>query len=895
VEIEIAGKTYVYYYRDILQAGLDALAAAETVSFGPTVTAGQDMLAASLAGWSVRDDHERRGTLDVDLYLDECRDVRRLHGANAKVMAMQLHADEALVSWSGAAYIFPVRADLVNVVDGGGQWETVGYIEHIPKAVGKSAAAKLNVRDARNDLLQRCLAVSLRRLVLASEEGITAVVPGHGSVLLVPRVTGLVVDQVEERCVLALMGNQCRYFCSPCMEDRRTRGALLGVRAVDRDVINTLDAQLAAAVVRAEDPRPSRRRALGEEHSALAFVPALGAVHGLSTGAANLYRIVSFDLLHVWKLGVLRLLAQRLPLVLRGICGAGGHARMGTVGQTLDAINMRGWELGRNCKATPAPPGCFVPMTEPQATMKGRSWRYFSIFWPFMVAGALGPAPVVPPATLDGAPVAPTGSMPQAATVSADGSSGASRDTSSDGTGDDVSVAVSDAAGNVASEVGDGWGEVPGDDLAVAEEPVSALPDERLASTSADKENFPGVAVHDAFLETFCRAARLGGLLFGDNVADPHVVTESQINMIDEAANELGVDAIQTLYGHVNTTKLHRLIQHLGDELRARGNLWEGDTSTNEKLHGSCKRMFKRSNKRGPGVALQMMRCDESQSAVIRELFDADEGVAASGVDVGPTLDTCRTTANSSGNTGRGGGGDGGGDGAGAAATTSGAASEDHGSPAATSPLGTAALTFTGRAQRMAIGDLRKFAELGTLGGALGLDDREYVTVHNTVRIMAQFEWGAKTSLQHLRASERFFGRSWYSFVRYVGVDGATCWGRLRLALRSVGAERRSCVVLQRMRRATHRESCVLTRYGCIRLRSDFATADDEYPVLEVVNATDLLRAQDVQVDWQDLADRLGVQATPSSTVDTATERRASRFFTNPFYPWTSRELAPGL
>jgi len=43
--------------------------------------------------------------------------------------------------------------------------------------------------------------------------------------------------------------------------------------------------------------------------------------------------------------------------------------------------------------------------------------------------------------------------------------------------------------------------------------------------------------------------------------------------MIDEAANQLGVDAIQTLYGHVNTTKLHRLIQHLGDELRARGNL----------------------------------------------------------------------------------------------------------------------------------------------------------------------------------------------------------------------------------------------------------------------------------------------------------------------------------
>jgi len=452
-------------------------------------------VAASPAGWSVPDDHERRGTLDADLYLDESRDVRRIHGPNAKVMAVQLHADEALVSWSGAAYIFPVRANFVNVVDGGGQWETVGYIEHIPKAVGKSAAAKLKVSDARNDLLQRCLAVSLRRLVRASEEGITAVVSGYGSLLLVPRVTGLVVDQVEERCILALMGNQCRYFCSPCMEDRRTRGSLLGVRAIDRDVIATLDAQLAAAVVRAEDPRPSRRRALGEEHSALAFVPALGAVHGPSTGAANLYRIVSFDLLHVWKLGVLWLLAQRLPLVLRAICGAGGRARMGTVGQTLDAINMRGWELGRNCKATPASPGCFVPMTEPQTTMTGRSWRHFSVFWPFMVAGAIGPARVAPPATLDGAPVAPTGDMPQAATVDASGSSDASSDTPSDDSADDVGVAASDAAGNAASEADDGWGEVPGDNLAVAEEPVSALPDERLASTSAYKDNFPGMGI----------------------------------------------------------------------------------------------------------------------------------------------------------------------------------------------------------------------------------------------------------------------------------------------------------------------------------------------------------------------------------------------------------------
>jgi len=891
VPIVIDGKSHVYYYRDILQAGLDALASAESVSFGGAMSVEEDLAAAHPDGWTVPDAFESRGTLDADMYVDEGRDVRRIHGADAKVMAVQLHADEALVSWSGANYIFPVRANFVNVLDGGGRWETVGYLQHLPKAVGRSAKAKLKVSDARNELLQRCLAVSLRRLVRASEDGVTATVAGHGSVLLVPRVTGLVVDQVEERSILGLMGNQCRYFCSPCMEDKRTRGGLLGVPALDRDVNATLDAQLAAAIVRAEDPRPSRRRALGDEHSALAFAPALGAMHGLSTGATNLYKIVSFDLLHFWKLGVLRLLAQRLPSVLHAIYGGGGGARLGTVQDTLEAINLRGWELGRNCKTTPAPPGCFVPSSEPQATMKGRSWRHFSVFWPFMVAGAIGPAIAAAPATLDGAPVAPTGDLPGLEANDADVSSGASSGTSSD---EELSDG-GDAASNASSEVDDGWREVPGDKFSVQDEPVSALPDEHLAATSAYEQHFPGMAIHDAFLETSCRAARLGGLLFGDNMANPHVTTEEQVNHMDELAKKLGADAVQTLYGHVNTSKLHRLIHHLADELRARGNLWEGDTSTNEKLHGSCKRMFKRSNKRGPKVALQMIRCDESQSAIIRELVDADEEESAGAARDGLAAGLYSASADQGGNGGIGGDGDGGDAGAGVAASLGAGLSSGSVESSVASSRETGDLPFSGRARRVAVGDLRTSAALAGLGNVLRLRDEEHVTVHNTVRIMAKFEWGARTAIQHLRATDSFFGRPWHSFARYVGVDGSHRWGRLRLVLRSVGSARRSCVVLQRMRRAAYRPGCVLTRYGCVRLAWDFSAPDDDYPALEVVDAADLLRTEDVQVDWEDLADRHGLRATLDDQVSSPTERRAARFFVNAFYPWTSRELVPGL
>jgi len=299
----------------------------------------------------------RRGSLDSDMYLSDVRSVQRLHGAATRVMAVQLYADEALVSWSRANYMFPIRAKIINAVAGGGQWVMIGYVQHVPKPTERTKAAKLANSDIRNDLFQRCLAVTIRTFVRASETGVTAPVARRGTVLLVPRVVGIVVDQVEDRGILGLMGNQCNFFFLPYMEDKRVSGALMRVRAVDRDVISTLDAQLEAAVIRAEDPRPSRRRFLGEQHSALPFVPALGAVHGLRTGDSSLYRIVSFEFLHVWKLGVLRLLAQRLPAVLNAFCTSRAGARFGSLAEALEVLNLRFWELGRNYKATLASPG----------------------------------------------------------------------------------------------------------------------------------------------------------------------------------------------------------------------------------------------------------------------------------------------------------------------------------------------------------------------------------------------------------------------------------------------------------------------------------------------------------------------------------------------------------
>jgi len=200
--------------------------------------------------------------------------------------------------------------------------------------------------------------MALQKLIAASATGVTAEVAGYGMTRLVPRVVGLVVDQVEERNHLCLMGNQCNYSCSRCMISRLAGGGRSEFFNEPRSVVQVLEAQLAAAVVRRDDPRPSLRKAIGDAPIALAFVPILGALHGLSTGGCKMYNIASFDVLHVWKLSVLRMLAQRLPAFLESVCGGKNlPSRLGSVQATIDAINQQGYHLGRLCKASPSTPG----------------------------------------------------------------------------------------------------------------------------------------------------------------------------------------------------------------------------------------------------------------------------------------------------------------------------------------------------------------------------------------------------------------------------------------------------------------------------------------------------------------------------------------------------------
>lgn len=343
--ITVAGVRHPLYFRDVLDAGLDALQSAD------------DTVVEGRAPHPTADGERRRSeSLDSDLFLDEQADARQTHGEHAYVMGVHLRSDETIISWSGSQPMYPVRAHFLNAR--GSRWVNVAQLPHIPKVVGngRNARARLQISDARNDLLQRCYALILARFIRASEYGVQVTLPTIGPVFLVPRVLGLLVDQVEERSLVALIGSQCTFNCTHCMVTCATLCTSDGGMAQLRPVVSSLEAEVVAAEARLADGRPRTRVALGRAISALPFALALGAVHGLGTGRESLYRVISFDALHVWKLGVLRLLAQRLPALMDALC-PDGQAVLGTVQEVMDVLNWRGFELGRLCRASSTTPG----------------------------------------------------------------------------------------------------------------------------------------------------------------------------------------------------------------------------------------------------------------------------------------------------------------------------------------------------------------------------------------------------------------------------------------------------------------------------------------------------------------------------------------------------------
>lgn len=91
VPIVVNNKTHMFYYRDLLSTAVEAVQSAAKV----------DLDGGALS--DAADGSRRRSTfLDSDLFIKDSNSIKNLHGPQARPLFANLHADEALVSWSGA-------------------------------------------------------------------------------------------------------------------------------------------------------------------------------------------------------------------------------------------------------------------------------------------------------------------------------------------------------------------------------------------------------------------------------------------------------------------------------------------------------------------------------------------------------------------------------------------------------------------------------------------------------------------------------------------------------------------------------------------------------------------------------------------------------------------------
>ena len=253
-----------------------------------------------------------------------------------------------------------------------------------------------------------------------------------------------------------------------------------------------------------------------------------------------------------------------------------------------------------------------------QPTYKGRQWRHGLVYWPFMVAGLIGP----PDDDSDDSTAAPAEALlrwhrrSSTSTGSRSGSvsgSPARRPIRRSGATDGTESPVPN------SDNGTDDTNSEGEEAAAKRTVPNPL---RKKNKEEYKRVFKGKAVHEAVLHVVCSLTRLMGKLCGDNMAAGAMRTEREAAALQQEANVFVTDLVRVLFGAVNTTKMHRLAFHLLQELLLRGNLEEGDTSTNEMLHKLLKAMYRVTNKHPDNFQVQMMRCEQTLLHILTEGAD---------------------------------------------------------------------------------------------------------------------------------------------------------------------------------------------------------------------------------------------------------------------------------
>lgn len=204
---------------------------------------------------------------------------------------------------SAAHKLYPVCIRVVNVATDQEECITIAYVPSLWTEKRPSGAERS--RQRRMGILQRVIYLALREFINASHNGARFVDATGRGLIAFPRVLLYLCDQPEERAVLCLKPGQCAKPCSNCNVALLSLASAEALTARARTILNTLHPQVEAATNMLHGRDRLQRLRVEKAISINSYIPAPAAMGGLTTAPFSLYKIVSFDKLHVRFLSAL--------------------------------------------------------------------------------------------------------------------------------------------------------------------------------------------------------------------------------------------------------------------------------------------------------------------------------------------------------------------------------------------------------------------------------------------------------------------------------------------------------------------------------------------------------------------------------------------------------------
>jgi len=339
-------------------------------------------------------------------------------------------------------------------------------------------------------------------------------------------------------------------------------------------------------------------------------------------------------------------------------------------------------------------------------------------------------------------------------------------------------------------------------------------------------------------------------------------------------AKEFVLDYMVPILGEWFSTKVHKLLAHVIEAIKEHGALSNGDTGSNEALHGQDKRRYSRTSGNDDAFRTQMLRVGQG-SLEIRERLAKEAAQFDDWFEDGDTDDA--------GDSGLVGGG---------------AAACGLDLPPLSGVRGKVGPSLANgnrqdiprRASAIALDKLAERRGLCAVADALGVAaGGTLVHVSNSLTFSPRMSCCAGSHpMQHLRATPMYRGLPWYDGVAFrLSDDGSAVvrYGVARAIVRAVGGKVREEVLVSEMLSCESTPGCPLVGAGCTRLCWSMAPGA-EWPSLRSVPFSSVLRLEHIVRDFDEVTQAHGVSATPRTIRDNAANRRAARFYVNVFYPW---------